>query len=310
MKIVFFGSDDLAKENLEALIASGQRVVACVTQPDRPKGRTLQLSSPLPKEFALKNNIEVFQPLDLKDKVFLERLRSFEADLFVVIAYGRKLTDELLAIPKIFSINLHTSLLPQYRGAAPIQWAILNGEVQTGVSLIKMNAQLDEGDVIAQKIMTIDREENAVSLKEKMKNQSPPFLLDTIQNIERGEFCFMKQDHDKATFAPKLTKEMGRIDWTKEAHVIHNCIRGLVPWPNAYTYVESKMLKILQASVVEMEQLGGVPGEILAILKDGFIVRAGRGALLIKKVHLESSRLMDAKSFISGYKMKVGFRFR
>jgi methionyl-tRNA formyltransferase len=310
MKIIFFGSDDFAKENLEALIASEHKIVACVTQPDRPKGRNLQFCSPITKEFALKEGIEVFQPLDLKDKDFLESLRSFQADLFVVIAYGRILTDDILSIPKIFSINLHASLLPGYRGAAPIQWAILNGEEQSGISIIKMNARLDEGDIIAQKVIRIEENDNAISLKEKMKKESPSFLLDTLQKIEADEFCLIKQDHAKATLASKLTKEMGHIDWTKEAHVIHNYVRGLVPWPNAYTYAEDKMLKILQTKVVALEHLEGVPGEVLAILKDGFIVRAGRGALLVKKVHLESSRLMDAKIFISGYKMSVGFRFR
>jgi len=281
-----------------------------VTQPDRPKGRTLQVSSPATKDLALKMKIDVLQPLDLTDQDFLKKLRAYVPDLFVVIAYGRILTKEILSIPKIFSINLHTSLLPQYRGAAPIQWAILSGEPQTGISIIKINAHLDEGDVLAQKIIAIDKEENALTLKEKMKTASPQFLLDTIEKIKRDEFCLLKQDPAKATFAPKLTKEMGRIDWSKEACVIDHHIRGLIPWPNAYTFFENKMLKILQAKVVEMEQLGGVPGEVLAILKDGFVVRTGRGALLIKKVHLESSRLMDAKSFIVGYKIGVGFVFR
>ncbi|MFA6378233.1 MAG: methionyl-tRNA formyltransferase [Candidatus Omnitrophota bacterium] len=310
MKIVFFGTDDLAKENLRALIDSKHKVVGCVTQPDRPKGRNLQLASAETKNLALKNNIDVFQPLDLKDSHFLEQLRSLQADLFVVIAYGRILTDAILSLPKIFSVNVHTSLLPKYRGAAPIQWAILNGEEQTGISIIKINPRLDEGDVIAQKIILIDEEDNAISLKEKMKNESPRFLLETLEKIESNEFCLFKQDQAKATLAPKLTKEMGRIDWMLEAYTIHNYVRGLVPWPNAYTYFGDKILKILETKVVALEHLEGVPGEVLAILKDGFIVRAGHGALLIKKVHLESSRLMDAKSFISGYKMKIGFRFR
>lgn len=310
MKIVFFGTDDLAKENLQALIDSKHKVVGCVTQPDRPKGRNLQLASGETKNLALKNNIDVFQPLDLKDSHFLEQLRSLQADLFVVIAYGRILTDAILSLPKIFSINVHTSLLPKYRGAAPIQWAILNGEEQTGISIIKINPRLDEGDVIAQKIILIDEEDNAISLKEKMKNESPRFLLETLEKIESNEFCLFKQDQAKATLAPKLTKEMGRIDWMLEAYTIHNYVRGLVPWPNAYTYFGDKILKILETKVVALEHLEGVPGEVLAILKDGFIVRAGHGALLIRKVHLESSRLMDAKSFISGYKMKIGFRFR
>jgi len=310
MKIVFFGSDDFAKENLQALIASSHKVVGCVTQPDRPKGRNLQLASAVTKDLALKNNIAVFQPLDFNDNNFLEQLRLLQPDLFVVIAYGRILPDAVLSIPKRFSINVHASLLPKYRGAAPIQWAILNGDEQSGVSIIKISPRLDEGDVIGQKMMIIGEDDTAISLKEKMKKESPQFLLETLQKIEDDNFSLFKQDPSKATVAPKLTKEMGRIDWTCEAYSIHNYVRGLVPWPNAYTFFEDKMLKILQAKVVALEHLDGSPGEVLAILKDGFVVRAGHGALLIKKVHLESSRLMDAKSFIAGYKLKVGFRFR
>lgn len=310
MKIIFFGSDDLAKVNLQALIGSSHQVAGCVTQPDRPKGRNLQLTSAVTKDLALKNSIPVFQPLDLNDPSFLEHMRSLEPDLFVVIAYGRILPEALLSIPKKFSINLHTSLLPKYRGAAPIQWAILEGDEQTGISIIKISPKLDEGDVIGQKIIMIDEEDTAISLKEKMQKESPFFLLDTLRKIEGDQISLFRQDPAKATVAPKLTKEMGHIDWTREAFTIHNYVRGLVPWPNAYTFFQGKLLKIIQTKVVALEHLDGVPGEVLAILKDGFVVRAGHGALLVKKVHLESSRLMDAKSFIAGYKMKVGFRFR
>ena len=310
MNIIFFGSDDLAHKNLEALIASDHKVLACVTPPDRPKGRNLALCPPVTKDLAVKASVPVLQPPDLKDKEFLRTLRAFQPDLFVVIAYGRILTDEILSMPKFFSINVHTSLLPRYRGAAPIQHAIMNGEEETGLTIIRMNAKLDEGDIIAQKTIRIDDEDNAVSLKEKMKEESPAFFLETLAGIERGEVSFTKQDPAKATLAPKLTKEAGRIDWAQEAQVIHDHVRGLVPWPNAYTFVDGKMLKILHTKVVALEHLEGAPGEVLAILKDGFVVRAGRGAVLIKKVHLESSRLMDAQSFISGHKMSVGFRFR
>lgn len=309
MKIIFFGSDDLAKECLQALIRAGHNILACVTQPDKPKGRNLQVTYPFTKELALKNSVEVLQPVDLNDKNFLSHLKSSGADLFVVIAYGRILTDTVLSIPRIFSINLHASLLPKYRGAAPINWAIMNGEKETGISIIKISAKLDEGDVLAQKNILITNEDDAVSLKEKMKEEGPRLLLDTISSLQNDEFCLVKQEHAKSSAAPKLSKEMGRINWKKDAIIIHNSVRGLVPWPTAYTQFDGKMLKVLQTKVIELDQLEGSPGEVVAVLKDGFVVRCGHGALLVKKVHLESSRLMDAKSFIVGHKISIGFKF-
>lgn len=310
MRIVFFGSDDLAKVCLEAILRSQRHsVLACVTQPDRPKGREMQISTTAVKDFALKNNIEVLQPLDLTDQDFVTKLRLLSADLFVVIAYGRLLTPEVLSLPKIFAINLHASLLPKYRGAAPINWAIINGESETGLSVIKISPKLDEGDIIAQKPMVIDIDDDAVTLKGKMKDEGPRFLSDVLQDIEQGEFCLMKQNDLRVSQASKLSKEIGRIDWKKDAVSVHNLVRGLVPWPSAYTYFEDKALKILQTKVIAPEYSQGAPGEVLAVLKDGFVVRAGRGALLVKKVHLESSRLMDAKSFVAGHHLSVGFRF-
>lgn len=308
MKIIFFGSDDLAQTCLEALIRSGHKVLACVTQPDKPKGRALSVTPTFVKDLAVKHGMDVLQPTDLKDKEFLSRLKSSGAELFVVIAYGRILTDEILSIPTVFSINLHASLLPKYRGAAPINWAILNGEKETGLSVIKISAKLDEGDILAQKNISIDINDNAMSLKEKMKDEGKRLLLDTIQSIQNGEFCLVKQDHGKATIAPKLSKEMGRINWKKDAVLIHNSVRGLLPWPTAYTQFDGKTLKILETKVIEMEQLEGVPGEVVAVLKDGFVVRCGHGALLVKKVHPDSSRVMDAKSFLSGHKIGMGFK--
>lgn len=310
MRIVFFGSDDLAKECLEAIVrCAGHSVLACVTQPDRPKGRELQITSTAVKDFAIKNNIAVLQPVDLADQDFITKLRLLGADLFVVIAYGRILTAEVLALPRIFAVNLHASLLPKYRGAAPINWALINGEVETGLSVIKISPKLDEGDIIAQQPIAIDIMDDAVILKEKMKSAGPRFLLDVLRDIEQGEFCLMKQNSLRVSLAPKLSKEIGRIDWKKDAIAIHDLVRGLVPWPGAYTYFEDKALKILQTKIIAPEYPQGVPGEVLAVLKDGFVVRAGRGALLVKKVHLESSRSMDAKSFVAGHKLSVGFRF-
>jgi methionyl-tRNA formyltransferase len=185
----------------------------------------------------------------------------------------------------------------------------MNGEKETGISIIKISSKLDEGDLLAQKSILIADEDDAVSLKGKIKEEGPRLLLDTIQSIQDDEFCLAKQDHAKATIAPKLTKEMGQIHWKNDAIVIHNGVRGLVPWPIAYTYFGDRVLKILQTKVIEFERLDGAPGEVLAILKDGFVVRAGRGALLVKKVHLESSKIMDARSFVVGHKITIGFRF-
>ncbi len=302
MNIVFFGSDDFAAKSLEALIRSDHKVLACVTQPDRPKGRNLILSAPLPKIISGKYGIDVLQPRDLRNEDFVENLKSYKVDLFVVIAYGRILTNEILDLPEKFSINVHGSLLPKYRGAAPINWAVINGDSKTGITIAKIDQRLDSGDILSQKEVEIKDSDTSLTLRNRMIDLSPDFLLSCLDDIEKDCVCVKKQDNASVSLAPKLTKSLGLIDWNKTALEIHNLIRGLLPWPSAYTLYRGKMLKILESEIIDENSSSG---KITSLSKEGFIVSAKDKSLLIKRVHLESSKPMDAVSFTAGHKIEV-----
>lgn len=308
MNIIFWGSDQVAAAHLENLIRNKYFVRACVTQPDKPKGRFLHMTAPYPKQVALRDGIDVLQPNDLQDRDFLTKLKSYAADLFIVIAYGRILTPEILSIPRLFGLNVHASLLPQYRGAAPINWAMINGEEKTGVTIMKMSAQLDAGDILLQQAIRIDPLDDAVSLKEKIIAESLGLLTQALKQVEQGSCCFIPQDPNKVSFAPKLTKDHGRIDWHKPAAEIHRLIRGLTPWPGAYTFYHKKMLKILESQVVESVDAVS-PGCVADISPKGIVVSTAQQALLIQKVHLEASRAMEAQRFVLGHKLLKGFCF-
>ena len=266
-------------------------------------------ASPI-KEAALRKGIPVFQPSDLKEQNFLKGLRALGADLFVVIAYGRFLPAEVLAIPRMFAINVHSSLLPQYRGAAPINRAIINGERETGVSIIRVTAKMDAGDIIAQEKMKILKADTSASVRARMMEIGPKLLLKTIDSIENGTYTFTVQDDQKATLAPKLTKELGQIQWGKPARAIHNLARGLLPWPTAYTYYQGKLLKILETEVVSSSFLAYSPGEVATVDKKGFTVATADQGLLVKAVHLEASKAMSAYQFVVGHRLGVGFTFK
>ncbi len=326
MNIVFFGSDDFATVHLESLIGSTHEVVACVTQPDRPKGRGMKVIVSPVKECAARNSVPVFQPTSFKDEGFVEALKQFEAEVFVVIAYGRFLSQEVLDIPTQCAINVHGSLLPKYRGAAPINWAIIKGESETGLSIIKMNVQMDAGAVLAQEKILIEAEDTSVTLRAKMMQSGPSLLLKTMEDLMGGSAVCV-QDTTAVTFAPKLTKELGHIQWEQSAEEIHNLVRGLLPWPTAYTFYKGKLLKILATEIVERDDEDCKPGEIIEISKDGFIVTTGLNRkqtsgvcvgsdftqtpevclrLLIKQVQLEGGKVMDAYSFTLGHKVEIG----
>ncbi len=306
MRIVFFGSDDFAVTNLQELIASKHQVVACVTQPDKKKGRGLEMAIPAVKEISLQYKIPTLQPDDLLEDAFVDKLRNYQSDLFVVVAYGKILPEKILAIPKIFSVNIHGSLLPKYRGAAPINWAIINGENKTGISLIKMNSQMDAGDIIAQKEIEIKGDDTSITLRAKMAAEGSKLLVETLSSLENNTYTLTKQEAGLVTYAPKLTKEHGQINWNNSAVSIDRLIRGTLPWPTAFTFFKGKILKILQAQTVENTAAKFQAGEVTAISKEGLMVSTGQGALLIKKVHLESSKPMDAKSFAVGHQLSVG----
>jgi methionyl-tRNA formyltransferase len=307
MKIVFFGSDDFAAIHLESILNGPHEVVGVVTQPDKPQGRGMKIAlSPL-KEIALKHDLICLQPESLKDPLRVEQLKSLQADLFVVVAYGQILTSEVLALPKIFCINVHGSLLPQYRGAAPINWAILNGDKETGVTIQKMVLELDAGDIIAQEKMIIGLEETSAQLRSRMAMEGAKLLVQTLDKISKGQHHLAPQDPHRVSYAPKLSKDMGKIDWNRSAVAIHNQIRGLLPWPGTYTSFKGKALKILEASIVSGK---GAPGTILDISKQGFTIACGQEALLIKRVHMEAAKPVLAYDFIQGYRLSTGERLQ
>jgi len=307
MNIIFFGSDDFASVHLEALFGSTHKVILCVTPPDKPQGRGMKITDNPVKEAALKNKCAVVQPEDINEPSFVERLSKAGADLFVVIAYGKILPQKILSIPKIYAINVHSSLLPQYRGAAPINWAIINGEINSGISIIKMSPKMDAGDIVGQKEIAIEDSDTSLTLREKMKKIGPVFLAETINAIVAHGCAPIQQDATKVTFAPKLTKELGRIDWHKSAHEINNLIRGLQPWPGVYTSYKNKILKILEAQDIPPAG-NAAPGTICDVKKEEFSVTAAKGCLKIMKVHLEASKPMSVKEFLVGHPLKVGDR--
>ncbi len=306
MRIIFFGSDDFAALHLEHLLSSGHELLACVTGPDKPQGRGMKLSISLIKEIAIKHHIPCLQPPSLKDSSVVDALKLYGADIFVVVAYGRLLTQEILDIPKILCMNVHGSLLPKYRGAAPVNWAVLNGDKETGVTIQKMALALDAGDIIAQEKMIIGDDENAAQLRQRMALVGAKLL---IKVLEKGQFATSPQDSTQVTYAPKLTKEMGRIDWKKSAQSIVNQVLGLQPWPGAYTLYNGKTLKISQAQMTT-EDIGKYsPGQVMGVNKNGFTVACSDKGLLIKEVQPEAGKLMPAVSFVAGYKIAPGISF-
>ena len=310
MNIVFFGTSEFAMTPLGRLIDSKHKVLAVVTQPDRQRGRRLKVSPPPVKVLAMTRDIPVYQPPDVSGGDSAAYLRKLNADLFVVVAFGQILKKEILEIPKIYSVNIHSSLLPKYRGAAPTNRAIINGDRTSGVTVIKMNEKMDEGDIILKKEIAIDSDDTNITLSDRLATLGADALDETIELIESGRIKFIKQDGSAATFAPKLKKEDGLINWKEAAINIHNKVRGLLPWPGAYTHFKGKALKILKTEVLESGPDKGSSGEVVEIIKHkGIVVRAGEGRLLIKCVQIEAKRPFDTDAFLCGHKIEPGYIF-
>ncbi len=302
MKIVFFGSSDFCTPSLKALIAKGYDIACVVTQPDKPKGRGMQVGVTPAKQLAISSGIKIFQPTSVNSVESIAYLRSLGADLFVVIAYGQILSQEVLDIPKIAPINLHASLLPKYRGAAPINWAIINGEKETGVSLMKMVRLMDAGPVLCQESVVIKEADNAINLTEKLSNLGAELLIKGLKLIESGKYELIAQDELKTTCAPKLTKELGLIDWSDPADKILRLIRGINLWPQAHTCLDGHNIKIISASVIEYSgpEKQPAPGKIIETGPQGIIVSCGKGALRIEKLKPEGRKEMTAGEFLRG----------
>lgn len=305
MKIVFMGTPDFAVGALEAIIKAGHEVVAVVTQPDKPKGRGKEMQFPPVKECAVKYNVPVFQPVKVKTPESVEILRSYGAEMFVVAAFGQFLSKEILQMPKYGCINIHASLLPKYRGAAPIQWAVINGDKESGVTIMQMAEGIDTGDMLLKRAIPIEKKETGEGLYTKLSALGAELITEAISGIEAGTLTPEPQDDSLSCYAPKITKALGVIDWEKSAAEIERLIRGLNSWPSAYTLCKGKILKIWDADVTEAET-DGEAGMVTEITKDSFCVNTSKGQLSIKQVQLEGKRRMPVKDFLLGCKLEVG----
>ncbi len=317
MNLVFLGTPSFALPSLKSLAGSHHQISAVVTQPDKPRGRSGHPQPPPIKELALKHELRVLQPASVNEESFLKELKDLNPDIIVVVAFGQKLSRAFLDIPKICCINLHASLLPKYRGAAPINWAIINGETLTGVTVLRVVEKMDSGDILAQELIEIDPEETAGELEERLASVGAILLLEVLEGFELASILFLPQRHELATMAPKLKKEDGLIKWTQPAQRIHNFVRGMNPRPGAYTFLpDGKRLLILQSKLV-CEGLPGElshpkPGTIIRISEEGILVATNDeqgGALLITLLKPEGGKVMTASEYLRGHPLRLGDTF-
>ncbi|MEE0862117.1 MAG: methionyl-tRNA formyltransferase [Lachnospiraceae bacterium] len=305
MKVIFMGTPDFAVGALDAIVEAGHEVVLVVTQEDKPKGRGKEIQFTPVKEAAIKHGIEVYQPHRVKHEEPVAKLREYNADVFVVAAYGQILSKELLDMPKYGCVNIHASLLPKYRGAAPIQWSIIDGEKVTGVTTQMMAEGIDTGDILDVIEVEIDKEETGGSLFDKLTVAGSEVILTTLKKLEEGTVTRTPQDHSKSTYAKMLDKKMGNIDFEKTAEEIERLIRGLNPWPSAYTAYNGKTLKIWKAEVVNTEYDGSY-GQIVDKTKKAIIIKTGKGALAITELQLEGKKRMTTEAFLCGAGFDLG----
>ena len=307
MRVIFMGTPDFSVGTLQALIDAGHEVVLAVTQPDKPKGRGKSMQFPPVKEAALEHGIEVYQPRRVREPECVEYLRSFDADIIVVVAFGQILPKEILEMPKYGCVNVHASLLPKYRGAAPIQWAVINGEKVSGVTTMRMDEGLDTGDMILKEEVVLDEKETGGSLFDRLSGVGAKLCVRTLEAIEDGTAIYTKQDHAAATKPTLIKKQFGIIDWNKPAAEIECLIRGLNPWPSAYTYLNGKTLKIWAAAVKD-ETSDKEPGELTEVTKHSVGVQTGDGILMLEEVQLEGKKRMSADAFLRGNALSEGMK--
>ncbi len=307
MKVLFMGTPEFAVPTLKILTESHQ-VTAVVTQPDRPKGRGKKLQPSPIKQFALENNLPVLQPEKIKAPEAVELLKNYEADVFVVVAYGQILSETLLNMPKLGCINVHGSLLPKYRGPAPIEWSIINGEHETGVTIMHMEKGLDTGDMILKKVLPILPEDNGQTIHDSMSLAGAKALAEALDLIKSGKAAREKQDNSQATYAPMLTTETGCIDWAKSSYQITNLIRGLIRQRLAYTVYNGTILKILEAENADgYEEVMAPPGQIIDnISKKGIVVKTYDGAVLITKIQPQGKNPMAVPDYLRGNDISIG----
>lgn len=306
MKVVFMGTPDFAVGALEKIIEAGHEVTLVVTQPDREKGRGKEVAFSPVKECAIKHGINVFQPLKIRLPENVEELKKYEADVFVVAAFGQILSKEILDMPKYGCINIHASLLPKYRGASPIAWSILNGDEETGVTIMQMNEGMDTGDILLQRAIPIEKKETTEGLFDKLMVLGADMITEALDKLSKGELKAVPQDESLATKVGKMDKTFGLIDWNEAAEVIERKIRGLYSWPSAYTFINGKRLKVFNADVTKAGSTGAKPGSIIKVDKDAFTVMTGKDALTVKDIQIEGKRRMAVKEFLLGYSLNEG----
>lgn len=307
MKIVFMGTPDFAVAALEEL-AKYHEVLAVVTQPDKKKGRGGAVAFPPVKEKALQLNIPVYQPVKVRDEEFVQFLGKLAPDCIVVAAFGQILPESILNIPKYGCINIHASLLPKYRGAAPIQWSIIDGEEKTGVTTMYMAKGLDTGDMLLKEEVVIEPKENANTLHDKLAKVGAKLILETLEGLEKGKIDRKVQDDSLSCYASMIHKDLGKIDWSaKTAGEIERLVRGLYEWPSAYTYFKGKILKIWDADIViEKENPKFLPGQVIEVTKKSVAIQCKENALVLKEVQLQGKKRMAMQAFLLGNKIQVG----
>ena len=305
MKIVFMGTPEIAVPCLEKLIEENHEIVGVVTRTDKPKGRGKKLAMPPVKEIAVKNDINVYQPKRARDEDFINEIRVLSPDLIIVVAYGQILPKEILEIPKYGCVNVHASLLPKYRGSAPINWVIINGEEKTGVSTMYMDEGLDTGDIISQKEINLNDEITAGELHDKIMYMGADLLKDTVNMIESGNAPRTKQVDSESSYAPIMDKSLGKIDFSKSAKEIHNLVRGVNPWPSAHTYYDGETMKVWKTKIT-VEDSTKEPGTIVEVNKDGIKVCTKDKVILLEEIQMPNKKRVLVGEYIKGNTIKTG----
>jgi methionyl-tRNA formyltransferase len=308
MNIIFMGTPDFALPTLKALYQSSHTVLSVITQPDKPKGRGQKLLVSPIKQFALDFNLPVLQPKTVNDPEFIHTLNQNQPDFIIVVAFGQILSETFLKIPKQFCINLHSSLLPKYRGAAPIHRSILNGDTRTGVTSMIMDKGMDTGDILLMQETPIHKSDNAQTLHDTLSEMGGNLVLETLERLEKNTLLPTPQNNNLATYAPKLKKEEGLVRWEKNANTLFNQVRGLTPWPGSYTLLNKKRLRILKAQVTE-GTLDDQPGQVARVTDIGIEVGTGQDRLVLTELQPEGKKSMSAKSFLAGHKIERGTLF-
>jgi methionyl-tRNA formyltransferase len=301
------GTPEFSVGTLESLIEASHEVAAVVTQPDKPKGRGKEVQYTPVKEAALRHNLTIYQPVKVREAGFVEILRQINPDVIVVVAFGQILTKDILEMPKYGCVNVHASLLPKYRGAAPIQWAVIDGEKESGVTTMRMDVGIDTGDMLLKTVVPIEEEETGGSLHDKLMVAGAKLCVETLKKFEEQTIVFEKQDDSQSNYAKMLDKSTGNIDWNMPAIQIERLIRGLNPWPSAFSKLNHKTLKIWKAKVIEKEAAGEI-GAIVTITKDSIHVKTGQGILAITELQLEGKKRMLAGDFLRGMQVEIGTR--